>query len=64
MLHNAILLKNLIENSEWPSSIDHEILRDDFEPVNYRLARKDVRIVGNTQADADTVVLKRVESIA
>src|ERR1700677_2328691 len=63
VLHDVILLKNLIEDLERPSAIDHEIFGDDFEPVTDRLARKNVVVVGGAQADTDSVVGKSVEFI-
>ena len=64
MLHDAILLQNLIEDRERAARIDHEILRDDLEPVDDRLARKDVPVMRNTQTDADAVIRVRIETIA
>jgi hypothetical protein len=43
VLHNAILLEDSIERGERPAGVDHEVFRDDFEPVNHRLAGEDVR---------------------
>ena len=64
MLHDAILLEDLIENGQRTTGIDHEVLRDDFEPIYHRLAGKNVLIVRNAQANSDTVILKRIEAIA
>ena len=56
MLHNAILLENLIEHGQRTAGIDHEILRDDLEPVDDRLARKNMLIMRNPKADSDAVI--------
>ena len=63
VLHNAILLEDLVEDGQARPGIDHEIFSDDFEPVDHRLARKDVLIVRNAKADSDAVIrnaLKRL----
>ena len=64
VLDDAVLLKDLIEDGERAAGIDHEIFRDDFEPVDDGLAREDVLIVRNAEADSDAVILKRIEAIA
>ena len=63
VLHNFVLLENFIEDLEWASAVDHEIFRDDFEPVADRLARKNVIVVRGAQADTDSVVGKSIEFI-
>ena len=63
MLHDAVLLENLIEHLQRAPAVDHEIFGDDFEPVDDRLLRKDVVVVRNAQADADAVFGESVESI-
>jgi len=64
MLHNTVLLQNPIEHGQRPARVAHEVFRDDLEPVDDRLAREDVVVVGNAQADSDTVILIRIEAIA
>ena len=64
VLHDAIALENLIEHGERTAAVDHEILRDDFEPVDDRLAREDVLVMRNAQTNSDAVVLERIEAIA
>jgi hypothetical protein len=63
VLDDAIPLKNLIEHGERAASVNHEVLRDNFEPVYDRLARKDVLVMGNAQTDADAVILERIKAI-
>jgi len=57
------LLKNFVEDLEGAAAVDHEIFRDDFEPVADRLAGKNVVVVCGAQADTDAVVGKSVELI-
>ena len=64
VLDDAILLENLIEHGQWAAGVDHEVLRDDFEPVDDGLAREDVLVMRNAEADSDAVVLKRIEAIS
>ena len=64
MLHHAILLQNPVENVQRAAAIDHKVFRDDFKPVDDRLAAEDVVVVGNAQPDANAVVLKVVKSVS
>src|ERR1700728_1710630 len=64
MLHDPILLDDLIENRHRTAGIAHEIFRNDFEPVHHRLAREDVAVMRNAESDSDSVVLIRIEAIA
>jgi hypothetical protein len=43
VLHDAVLLEDLVEHSSGPAAVDHEVFRDDLEPVDDRLLREDVR---------------------
>ena len=52
MLHDAVLLENLVEHVQRAAAIDHEVLGDDFEPVDDRLLFEDVLVVRDAQADA------------
>ena len=63
VLDDTVLFEDLIENFQRPASLDHEILRDDLEPVDDGFAREDVVVVRNSQADSDTVILKSIEAI-
>ena len=63
MLHDAVLLENLIEHLERPAAIDHEIFRDDLEPIDDRFLREDVPVMRNAQADADAVIGEIIEWI-
>jgi len=63
VLHDAILIENLIEDMHRPAAIDHEIFRNDFEPIDYRLAGEDVLVVRGTQTDPDAIFCESVETI-
>jgi len=39
MLHDFVLLENLIQDVQRPPAVNHEIFGDDFKPVDDRLAR-------------------------
>src|SRR5882724_3918442 len=55
MLHDPVLLEILIEHFERPARIDHEILRNNFEPVHDRLLRENMLIMRHTEADSDAI---------
>ncbi len=63
MLDDFVLLQNLIEDAQRAAAIDHEIFGDDFEPVDDGLAGENVLVVGNPEADANSVVGVSVEAI-
>ena len=63
MLHDAVLLEDLIEHFERTAAIDHEIFRDDLEPIDDRLLLQNVPVMRHAQADADAVVGEIVEWI-
>src|SRR5215471_1974563 len=63
MLDNAILLKNGIQHFKRTAAVDHEIFRNDFKPVDYRLVRQDMPVVGNAKTNTNPVVGETVERI-
>ena len=63
VLHHSVLLQYLVEHLQRAPPIDHEILRDDFKPVDHRLLIKDVLVMRNAQPDADAVIREAVEAI-
>jgi hypothetical protein len=63
VLDDAVLFEDFVECGERPASVTHKIFRDDFEPVDNRLAGKDMAVMGNAQANSDAVILKRIEAI-
>ncbi len=58
VLHDAILLENLVEHFERTSAINHEIFRDDLKPIDDRLLFQDVAVMRHAQADSDAVVVE------
>ena len=42
MLHDAVLLEDLVEHRERAAAVDHEVLGDDLEPVDDGLLLEDV----------------------
>jgi hypothetical protein len=63
MLDHLILIEDLIQNFERLAAVNHVIFRDDLEPVDDWLLRKDVVIMGDAQTDAYSIVCESVESI-
>jgi hypothetical protein len=63
VLDDAVLLENLVENFERPTSIAHEILGNDLKPIDDRLLFEDVAVMGYTQADTNTVFSEVVKLI-
>ena len=62
--HNTLLwMKDLIEHMERTARIDHEVFRDDLEPIDGRLLRQDVLVMRHAQADADAVIGEIIETI-
>ena len=62
VLHDAVLLEDLVEHMERAARIDHVVFRDDLEPIHDRLLLQDVLVVRHAQADADAVVGEGVEA--
>ena len=63
MLDDAVLFEQKVERLQRLPAIDHEILRDDLEPVDDRFLIEDVLVVWDAQPDADAVVGESVEWI-
>src|SRR5262252_8319580 len=63
VLYDAILLKNLIEYLQRTTAIDHEVLRNNLEPVDNRFFLEDMAVMRHPEADADAVVAEVVKSI-
>ena len=64
VLDDAVLLQNLIEHFERPSAIDHEIFRDDLEPIDNRFLGKNVSVMRHAQTDADSVFGEIIECVS
>jgi hypothetical protein len=63
MLNDPVLFQNRVKYLQWSTAVDHEILRDYFEPVDDRLFRENVPIMRNSQADANAVFRKSIKSV-
>ena len=63
MLNHAILFEDRVQHLEWPAPVDHEIFRNDLEPIDDRFFRQDMAVMWNAKADADPVIGKVVELI-
>ena len=63
MLYHFVLLKDLIEDLHGPAAIDHEILGNDFEPVDHRLAAQNMLVMRRAQPDADSVLGKIIKLV-
>src|SRR5208282_4533222 len=63
MLDDFVLFEDLIEDVQRPSAIDHEIFRNNLEPVDDRFASQNVIVMWSAQADADTVVGEAIKAI-
>src|ERR1041384_7282859 len=63
MLDDAVLLQDLIEHFERTPAINHEILRNDLEPIDHRFLRQNVPVMRHPQTNADSVVGEVVEGI-
>jgi hypothetical protein len=64
VLDDFVLLENLIQDVQRPSAVDHEIFRNDLKPVDNRLARENMVVVGSTQANSYTVICKPIKPIS
>ena len=53
MHHDRIVRADTFENLERPSALDHEVLRDDLEPVHRRMIVEDMRVVRATEPNTE-----------
>ena len=63
VLHHPILLENLIEHFQRSATVTHEIFGNNLEPVYDRFFLKNMFVVRDTKADADSVLRKGIEPI-
>jgi hypothetical protein len=63
MLDDAILLEDFVEHIKGAAGIDHEVLRNNLEPIDDRLLFEDMPVMRHAQADADAVVGLVIERI-
>ncbi len=64
MLHNFVLFKNLIEDVQRPSTVDHEIFRDDLKPVDNGFARKNMLVMWSAEPNSNPVICKPIKAIS
>jgi hypothetical protein len=64
MLHNFVLFKNLIEDVQRPSTVDHEILGDDLKPVDNGFARKNMLVMWSAEPNSNPVICKPIKAIS
>src|ERR1700722_2523945 len=64
VLHNFVLFKNLIENLQRPSTVNHEILGDDLKPVDNGLARENMLVMWSAEPDSNSVICKPIKAIS
>lgn len=50
--HDLLLIEDPIQDLQRPSAINHEILRDDLEPINGRLFAENVALVRHPQTNS------------
>jgi len=53
MHHDRILSPHTLQDFEGSATFNHEVLRDDLEPVQPRTILQDMRIMGTAQANAE-----------
>ncbi len=63
MLHDLVLLQDLVENRQRASAVDHIVFGDDLEPVHHRLPFENVRVVRNAQPNSDAVFGEAIEAV-
>src|ERR1700755_2776881 len=61
VLHDFVLIEYLIQNVQRPAAVNHEILGDDFKPVDDRFTREDMLIVRSAQANSNPVIRKPIK---
>ena len=63
MLDDPVLLQDRIEHFQRTAAIDHEVLGDDFKPIDDRFLLEDMPIVRHAETDSDSVVRVAVERV-
>src|SRR5271169_3277945 len=64
MLHNFVLFKNLIEDVQRPSTVDHEIFGEDLKPVDNGFARKNMLVMWSAEPNSNPVICKPIKAIS
>src|SRR5258708_32864607 len=62
VLHDFVLIEDLIQNVQRPAAVNHEILGDNFKPVHDGFTRENMLIVRSAQANSNPVISKRVKA--
>ncbi len=52
MHHDRIVGAHAFENFQRPAALDHEVFRNDLEPVHRRMLFEDVYVMRTSQPDA------------
>ena len=63
VLHHAVPFEDPVEHRQRPAAVDHEIFRNDLEPVDHRLVLEDMLVMRNSQANTDSVFGEAIEWI-
>src|SRR6185437_1664106 len=63
VLHDFVLFQNLIEDLQRAPAIDHEIFRNDLEPIDHRFTAQDVIVVRRAQPNPDPILRKSIKPI-
>jgi hypothetical protein len=63
VLDHTVLLEDRVKYLERTASVDHEIFRDYFKPVDDRFLRENVPVMWNAQANPDAVFRKSIKSV-
>ena len=63
VLHDFVLIQDLIQDTQRSSAINHEVFGYYFEPIHDRFAREDMMIMRSAQSYTDPVIRLAVKSI-
>src|ERR1700754_358128 len=63
VLDDPVLLQNGIKHLKRTATVDHEVFRDDLEPIHHRLLFENVAIVWDAQTYPDSVISVGVERV-
>jgi hypothetical protein len=58
----AALIEYLIQNVQRPAAVNHEILGDNFKPVDDGFTREDMLLVRSAQANPNLVISKPIKA--
>ena len=63
VLHHFVLIKNLIQDAQRSSAINHEIFGDDFKPIHHGLTGEDVMVMRGAQTNPNSVIRVAVKPV-